>query len=79
MMQREPRIVVPGHLSEGSACDASAIAYTREYLAAFEEELARTDGSAALHAAMKQRYPGAGMTVALDIGAKVAKGEMKWG
>jgi len=28
---------------------------------------------------MKQRYPSAGMGIALEIGAKVAKGEMKWG
>ena len=74
-----PKVVVAGHATADAATDASSVAYTREYLAAFEEELARTDGSAALHAAMKQRYPVAGMMVALDIGAKVAKGEMKWG
>jgi len=27
---------------------------------------------------MKQAYPDAGLGVALDIGAKVNKGEMKW-
>ena len=74
-----PSIVVPGHLAEGAALDASAIAYTRDYLLAFEEELAKARDSAALIGAMKQRYPKAGMGVALDIGAKVAKGEMKWG
>ena len=74
-----PSVVVPGHLAEGAALDASAISYTREYLLAFEEELARARDSASLIAAMKQRYPKAGMGVALDIGAKVAKGEMKWG
>jgi glyoxylase-like metal-dependent hydrolase (beta-lactamase superfamily II) len=79
MMQRDPRIVIPGHLGEGSACDASAIAYTREYLAAFEEELVASKDSSALIAAMKGRYPHAGMAVALEIGAKVAKGEMAWG
>jgi hypothetical protein len=35
--------------------------------------------SAALVAAMTKRYPNAGMGVALQIGAKVAKGEMTWG
>jgi glyoxylase-like metal-dependent hydrolase (beta-lactamase superfamily II) len=74
-----PSVVVPGHLAEGAALDASAIAYTRDYLLAFEEELAKARDSAALIGAMKQRYPKAGMGVALDIGAKVAKGEMKWG
>ena len=74
-----PAVVVPGHLAPGAALDASAIAYTREYLLAFDEELPKARDSAALVAAMKARYPNAGMGVALDIGAKVAKGEMKWG
>jgi len=74
-----PSVVVPGHLAEGAALDASAISYTRDYLLAFEDELAKASDSAALIAAMRQRYPNAGMGVALDIGAKVAKGEMKWG
>jgi glyoxylase-like metal-dependent hydrolase (beta-lactamase superfamily II) len=76
---RNPTVVVPGHMAVTAATDASAIAYTRSYLLAFEEELARAADSAALAAAMRRRYPDAGMGVALDIGAKVAKGEMKWG
>jgi hypothetical protein len=44
-----------------------------------EQELVRAADSAALVAAMKRRYPDAGMGVALDIGTKVAKREMKWG
>jgi glyoxylase-like metal-dependent hydrolase (beta-lactamase superfamily II) len=79
ILERQPQIVIPGHLAEGAACDASAIGYTRDYLLAFEEELARTADSGALIAAMKRRYPQAGMDVALEIGAKVAKGEMTWG
>lgn len=76
---RQPAVVVPGHLDPGAAVDASAIRYTRDYLLAFEEELAKAKGSAALIAAMTQRYPNAGMGVALQVGAKVATGEMKWG
>jgi len=76
---RNPTVVVPGHTAQGSATDASAIAYTRDYLLAFEEELAAATESSALIANMKRRYPNAGMGVALEIGAKVAKGEMKWG
>lgn len=79
LAKRGPKIVIPGHLAEGAACDASAIGYTREYLLAFEEELALATDSSALIAAMKRRYPQAGMGVALEIGAKVAKSEMKWG
>ncbi len=76
---RKPTVVVPGHMAPTAATDESAVAYTRRYLVAFEEELAKAADSAALVAAMTRRYPDAGMGVALDIGAKVATGEMKWG
>ena len=66
-------------MAAGSPTDASAIAYTRDYLLAFEEEVSKAADSAALVAAMTKRYPNAGLAVALNIGAKVAKGEMKWG
>lgn len=79
MAARQPAVVIPGHMAPTAAIDASAIRYTRDYLVAFEEELAKAADSAALIAAMTKRYPTAGMGVALQIGAKVAKGEMKWG
>ncbi len=79
MLARKPAVVVPGHLSETAPIDASAITYTRDYLLAFEEERTKAKNSAELIAAMSARYPGAGMEVALQIGAKVALGEMKWG
>lgn len=76
---RRPAVVVPGHMAAGSALDASALAYTRRYLLAFDEEAAKAADSAALIAAMTRRYPDAGLAPALQIGAKVAKGEMAWG
>lgn len=76
---RKPTAVVPGHMANNSALDISAVNYTREYLLAFEEELAKAPHSDALIAAMSKRYPAAGLAPALNIGAKVAKGEMKWG
>jgi glyoxylase-like metal-dependent hydrolase (beta-lactamase superfamily II) len=79
MAARKPVVIVPGHMAPGAAIDASAIRYTRDYLVAFEAELAKAADSAALIEAMTRRYPDAGMGVALQIGAKVAKGEMKWG
>lgn len=79
MAARKPAVVVPGHMAPAAATDASSIRYTRDYLVAFEEELGMAADSAALIAAMTRRYPNAGMGIALQIGAKVAKGEMKWG
>jgi glyoxylase-like metal-dependent hydrolase (beta-lactamase superfamily II) len=79
IVAREPAAVVPGHMAPDAATDLSGIEHTKTYLATFEEELAKAKDSAALIAAMNARFPGLGMEVALNIGAKVATGEMKWG
>ncbi|MET7566918.1 MBL fold metallo-hydrolase [Streptomyces sp. NPDC005492] len=79
MAALRPELVVPGHRLPGTAADASAITTTREYLLAFEEELATAADGAALTEALVKRYPDNGMLIAAQIGAKVAKGEMKWG
>ncbi|WP_428030024.1 MBL fold metallo-hydrolase [Ancylobacter sp.] len=76
---RKPAIVVPGHMALSAATDLSGVEYTKAYLLAFEEELAKAKDSAALKEAMIARFPALGMGVALDIGSKVATGEMKWG
>ncbi|MER9614297.1 MBL fold metallo-hydrolase [Mesorhizobium sp. M0207] len=76
---RKPTVVVPGHMTPESPLDISAVEYTKTYLLAFEQELAKAADAAALKSAMEARFPGLGMGVALDIGSKVAKGEMKWG
>lgn len=76
---RKPAVVVAGHMAPNAPTDLSGVAYTKAYLAAFEDELAKKPDSAALKAAMQARFPDLGMGVALDIGAKVATGEMKWG
>jgi glyoxylase-like metal-dependent hydrolase (beta-lactamase superfamily II) len=76
---RKPAIIVAGHMTPDAPTNLSGVNHTKAYLIAFEEELAKAADSAALKAAMEQRFPGLGMGVALDIGAKVATGEMKWG
>jgi glyoxylase-like metal-dependent hydrolase (beta-lactamase superfamily II) len=74
----KPATVVPGHMAPGTALDVSAIRYTREYLRRFDSEAADAKTAADLIAAMKAAYPQAGLGIALDIGAKVNKGEMQW-
>ena len=73
-----PAVVVPGHMAAGTPLDASNIAYTRTYLQRFDSEAAKAKNGGELIAAMKQAYPHAGLNTALDIGAKVNQGEMKW-
>ncbi|KTS60183.1 beta-lactamase [Microbacterium testaceum] len=74
-----PAFVVPGHRLPDTATDASAIAYTRDYLRAFEQILDESADGAAVTATLIERYPAAGMLIAAQIGPKVAKGEMSWG
>jgi len=79
MAALKPELVVPGHMKAGTAVDASAIRFTKDYLLSFEKNLASNKSSAALIEAMKQAYPqltDGGMS--LDMGAKVNTGEMKW-
>lgn len=75
---RAPAVVVPGHMAPAAPIGLPAVEHTRAYLVAFEEELAKAADAAALKAAMEARFPDLGMGVALDIGSKVATGEMKW-
>jgi glyoxylase-like metal-dependent hydrolase (beta-lactamase superfamily II) len=74
----KPATVVPGHMAAGTALDASAIRYTRDYLKRFDVEAAKAKTGVELIDAMKKAYPQAGLGIALDIGAKVNKGEMQW-
>ena len=79
MTALKPELVIPGHMRAGTAVDASAIRFTKDYLQTFEKNLAANKTSATLIGAMQQSYPqvtdGA---ISLDIGAKVNTGEMKW-
>jgi glyoxylase-like metal-dependent hydrolase (beta-lactamase superfamily II) len=74
----KPVTVVPGHFQPGVAFTPDAIGYTADYLRRFEAETPKAGGSEALVAAMKAAYPTAGLESALQISAKVAKGEMTW-
>lgn len=63
----------------GTVPNIAAITFTRNYLLAFEEEMGRTTDSASLVAAMVKRYPDLERLGSLELGAKVAKGEIRWG
>lgn len=79
MAALKPELVIPGHMRAGTKLDASAIAFTKDYLQAFEKALPAAKTSAELVNAMKLAYPQiTDGVMSLDIGAKVNKGEMKW-
>jgi glyoxylase-like metal-dependent hydrolase (beta-lactamase superfamily II) len=74
----KPQTVIAGHSLPNEPRGTGQIEHTKTYLARFEAELAKASNAAALIEAMKAAYPQAGLGIALDIGAKVNKGEMKW-
>lgn len=78
MAALSPVTVIAGHSLPGVPRDASQITWSQGYLARYDVELPKAANSAALIDAMKAAYPDAGLMVALEIGAKVNKGEMKW-
>lgn len=73
-----PERVIPGHFVEGAPQDLAAVEFTAEYIRAFDEETAKAENSAALIAAMKERYPDLAGESSLELSAKVALGEMEW-
>jgi glyoxylase-like metal-dependent hydrolase (beta-lactamase superfamily II) len=78
MAALRPERVIPGHAAPAAPHDATQIGFTQRYLTRFEAELPKASNAHALIDAMKIAYPAAGLGIALDIGAKVNKGEMKW-
>lgn len=78
MAALKPALVVPGHMLPGTRLDLGNIEFTRAYLVRFDEMAKQASNAGQLINEMKQAYPEAGLGVALEIGAKVSKGEMKW-
>jgi glyoxylase-like metal-dependent hydrolase (beta-lactamase superfamily II) len=73
-----PAIVIPAHANSESPFDLSAVKHTKSYIQFYEEALKTNKTSEALIKAIKAKYPTLTFETALQIGAKVNTGEMKW-
>lgn len=73
-----PERIIPGHYMGDPAKDASSVAFTRNYIAAFEEASDKLEGSAAVIAAMTAAHPGFVNTGDLELSAQVLEGERAW-
>jgi Metallo-beta-lactamase superfamily len=73
-----PSIVIPAHANSNSPFDISAVKHTKSYIQFYEEALKANKTSDALIKAIKSKYPTLTFDTALQIGAKVNTGEMKW-
>ena len=65
-------IVIPGHQKPDLTQKPSSIAFTKEYLAAYEESLASARSAADLEARLKARYPDTALDAILRIAAEAA-------
>lgn len=73
-----PEIVIPAHANSNSPFDIAAVNHTKSYIQFYEEALKINKTSEALMTALKTKYPTLTFETALQIGAKVNTGEMKW-
>lgn len=79
MKKLNPETVIPAHaLTDANTKGSATIDFSLNYLKVFQKEEPKSKNSAELMAAMQKLYPEAGLGIALQLGTKVAKGEMKW-
>ncbi len=71
-------VIIPGHQKPGIPFDSSSFDFTKDYLVATEEELARTSDVASFYYAMVKRFPEANLFISNEMNANVFKGGMNW-
>ncbi|MEL5903430.1 MBL fold metallo-hydrolase [Elizabethkingia anophelis subsp. anophelis] len=74
----KPSIVIPAHGKLTDATDITSVKHTKDYILFYEEALKTNSTSEALIKTIKAKYPALTFETALQIGAKVNTGEMKW-
>ena len=67
-----PAVVVPGHQQPALGTTPASVAFTKEYLAAFDQALASASTPEDLQARVKARYPSLALDIILKIGAEAA-------
>jgi glyoxylase-like metal-dependent hydrolase (beta-lactamase superfamily II) len=72
-------VIIPGHQKPGMPFDTSSCVFTRDYLIATEEELARQDSVAGFYYAMAERFPRAELLhLSNEMNANVFFGGRDW-
>ncbi|MGY4384033.1 glyoxylase-like metal-dependent hydrolase (beta-lactamase superfamily II) [Pedobacter sp. UYP24] len=74
----QPVIVIPAHGTGTSSFDLKSVKFTEEYLQFYQQALKTNKTSVELIRTIKAKYPNLAFETALQIGAKVNTGEMKW-
>jgi hypothetical protein len=67
-----PAVVVAGHQEPAKGTTPASIAFTKEYLAAFDQALASSTTAGQLQARIKAKYPDLVLDIVLRIGSEAA-------
>jgi glyoxylase-like metal-dependent hydrolase (beta-lactamase superfamily II) len=67
-----PKVVVPGHQKPEQHQEPANLAFTKDYLAAFDTALASSKTAAELQTKIKSQYPDAALDIVLQIGTEAA-------
>jgi glyoxylase-like metal-dependent hydrolase (beta-lactamase superfamily II) len=73
----KPDRVVPGHQKSDRKQEPTALVFTKEYLAVYDQELAVSKNAKELESKMKKRYPDAELDVIVKIGSEAAFAKAK--
>jgi len=71
-------VIIPGHQKPGMPFDSSSCSFTRDYLVATDEELAKTNDVAGFYYAMVKRFPDANLFISNEMNSGVFKGGLDW-
>ncbi|AUT46389.1 MBL fold metallo-hydrolase [Achromobacter sp. AONIH1] len=73
-----PEVVVPGHAISAADVSPDAIAFTREYIKAFQDAMYKAHDSQEIIDAMNRQYPGLATQICLEYSARIMKDHYKW-
>ncbi len=71
-------VIIPGHQKPGMPFDNTSFTFTKDYLVATEEELAKTKTEGDFYYAMVKRFPDANLFISNEMNAGFFKGGMDW-
>ncbi len=74
----EPKIVIPAHSKDTSELNINSVIHVKEYLNNYLRSKQESVNSEELIKKIQNLYPLATFNLALELGAKVNMGEMKW-
>jgi glyoxylase-like metal-dependent hydrolase (beta-lactamase superfamily II) len=71
-------VIIPGHQKPGMPFNSSSYSFTKDYLIATEDEMAKTKDEGCFYYAMVQRFPDANLFISNEMNAGVFKGGRNW-